>query len=168
MQETPQIGFDPISINHHLPLGARFLILYLGVVVTVSLVKSVKLLRLLWSFTHGSIRTTGREDEFLHAWARCSNEIQSIKRLVFISLFWTILVATFFLRGTLIQIVEQKSFGPAALGGGIVEVLTVFALGILMCAVLYTACAFYEGALFRSRESWNQARATTENGLPKV
>jgi hypothetical protein len=28
-----------------------------------------------------------------------------------------------------------------------------------VCAVLYSACAFYEGALLHRRESWNRARA---------
>jgi hypothetical protein len=160
MQETPQVGWDPISINYHLPLASKLLILYLGVVVTVSLMKSVSVLRMLWSFTLDSGRTTSSEDEFLYAWETCSNRIQSMQRLIFITLFWTILVATLLLRNTLTLIVEQKVVGPAALGGGVVEVLTVFALGILACAVLYSACAFYEGALLRRRESWNHARAT--------
>ena len=54
------------------------------------------------------------------------------------------------------RIVEQKAFGTAALGGGIVEVLTVFALGILVCAVLYTACALNEGMLLRKRTTRNR------------
>ena len=168
MQQGAQIGWDPESVNPHLPLAAKLLVLYLVAVVTVSLVKSASVLRMLWSFRRGSVRTTSSGDEFLNAWETCSNKIQSMKRLVVITLLWTTLIATLLLGRTLVVVVEQKVFGPAALGGGVAEVLTVFALGIFVCAVLYTACASYEGALLRRRESWNRARAITQNRSPGV
>ena len=54
MQEGPQIGWDPISINYHLPWASRLLVLYLLVVVTVSLAKSAGVLRTLWPSKHFS------------------------------------------------------------------------------------------------------------------
>ena len=44
-----------------------------------------------------------------------------------------------------------------------IEVLTIFVLSILVCAVLYTACALYDDALVRRRESWKGARSSIEN-----
>ena len=153
MQEAPQVGWDPISINYHLPWAAKIFVLYLLVVVAISLVKYAGLLRQFWSFTHGSLQGSRSENESRQAWEACSNRIQSTKRLVFITLLLTVLVSALLLRATLMRIVEQKTFGPAALGGGIAEVLTVFALGILVCAVLYTVCALHEGMLLRRKEN---------------
>jgi hypothetical protein len=47
VQETP-VGWDPISVNHHLPWGARLFVLYLIVVLIISLVRSVSIMRMLW------------------------------------------------------------------------------------------------------------------------
>ena len=91
------------------------------------------------------------------------NKIQSIKRLVSLTLLWTVFVAAMLLRSVLIRIVEQKAFWPAAVGGSLAEVTTPFTFGILVCAVLYAACAFYEGALLRSREKWTRARANSDD-----
>jgi hypothetical protein len=168
MQEGSQIGWDPIAINYHLPWGSRLLILYFLVVVTVSLVKSSSVLRTLWlSKRSSSLRPSSPEDEFVRAWEMCSNKVQSIKRWVFVTLFWTVLVAVMLLRNNLLILTEQKRLWPGAFFGSTVEMLTIFALGILVCAVLYTACAFYEGALLRKRESWNSARPSIENRQSK-
>jgi hypothetical protein len=57
------------------------------------------------------------------------------------------------LRNNFLVVTEQKRLWPGALYGSTAEMLTIFALGIVVCAVLYTACAFYEGALERRKES---------------
>ena len=101
------------------------------------------------------------------AWEKASSNVHSMRRLVSVTLFWTVLVATMLVRNTLIILVEEKAFGPAAFIGTLAEVLTLFALSILVCAVLYTACAFYEGALLRRRESWSYARSRIQDGQPK-
>jgi hypothetical protein len=49
---------------------------------------------------------------------------------------------------------EEKRLLPGAFFGSTVELLTIFSLSIFVCAVLYTACAVYDGALSRRRESW--------------
>jgi hypothetical protein len=165
MQEAPQIGWDPISINYQPPWASKLFVLYLLVVVAISLVKYAGLLRQFWSLTSGSLQESRSENESRYTWEACSNRIQSIKRLVFVTLLLTVLVSAFLLRATLMRIVEQKAFGPAALGGGIVEVLTVFALGILVCAVLYTACALYEGMLLRGRTTRNRLLSDAEDRL---
>jgi hypothetical protein len=168
VQQTPQVGWDPIAIDYRPPLALKLLLLYLLVVVVLSLVKSASVLRMLWSLTRDSRQRPRMGYKFLHVWKTCSNKIQSMKRLVFITLLWTVLVASLLLRSVLIRIVEQKAFWPAAVGGSLAEVTTAFTLGILVCAVLYTACAFYEGALLRSREKWTHARANSDDSPPMV
>jgi hypothetical protein len=51
MQEEAQLGWDPIYVNHTLPWEAKFLILYLLVVLGVWLVKSGRLTRQFWSLS---------------------------------------------------------------------------------------------------------------------
>lgn len=51
MQEEAQVGWDPISVNHHLPWGWKFLILYLLVVLGMWMVKSGKLMWQFWSLS---------------------------------------------------------------------------------------------------------------------
>jgi hypothetical protein len=168
MQQTPQVGWDPIAIDYRPPLALKLLVLYLLVVVVLSLVKSASVLRMLWSLTRNSRQRPRMGYEFLHLWKTCSNKIQSMKRLVFVTLLWTVLVASLLLRNVLIWIVEQKAFWPAAVGGSLTEVTTAFTLGILVCAVLYAASAFYEGELLRSREKWTYARANIDESPPRV
>jgi predicted DCC family thiol-disulfide oxidoreductase YuxK len=63
MQEVSQVGWDPVSINYHLPWASKLLILYLLVVSAILLVKSAAVLRLLRSLPRGSRRVPRIEDE---------------------------------------------------------------------------------------------------------
>jgi hypothetical protein len=51
MQEEAQVGWDPIYVNHTLSWEAKFLILYLLVVLGVWLLKSGRLTRQFWSLS---------------------------------------------------------------------------------------------------------------------
>jgi len=167
IQEAQPIGLDPLSIDYQMPWASRLLILYLLAVVTVSLVKSASVLRTLWLSKDGSLLQSSTEDEFALAWERCSNKVQSIKRWVFVTLFWTVLVAAMLLRNDFIFFTQQKMFWSGAFFVPAIEDLTIFVLGILVCSVLYTTCALYEGALLRRREAWNRARSSIENRQSK-
>jgi hypothetical protein len=101
------------------------------------------------------------------AWERCSNKVQSIKRWVFVTLFWTVLVAAMLLRNDFIVFTQQKMFWSGAFFVPAIEDLTIFVLGILVCSVLYTTCALYEGALLRRREAWNRAHSSIDNRQSK-
>ncbi len=46
-----QVGWDPISVNHHLPWEGKFLILYLLVVLGMWMVRSGKLMWKFWSLS---------------------------------------------------------------------------------------------------------------------
>jgi hypothetical protein len=123
----------------------------------VSVVKSVGVLRTLW-FSKRSLGRLGPEEEFVQAWESCSIKVHSIKRWIFVTLFWTVLVALMLLRNNFVVVAEQKRIWPGAFYGSTAEMLTIVALGILVCAALYTACAFYEGALERRKEARNRVR----------
>ena len=167
MQEATQIGWDPISSNHQLPWAAKIFVLYLLVVVTTSLVNSVALLRQLWFLTRSSVQAPRSENDFQRAWERSSNKIQSIKRLVFVTLLLSVLVAVLLLRASLVRAFEQKMFGPALLSGSIVEVLTVFGLGIFVCVVLYAACALFEGMLLRRKPTTDPVLSRPDDSARK-
>lgn len=161
MQEIPQVGWDPISINYHPPWEYKLLILYLLVVAVISLAKFAAVLRLLWSLRNASVRLPESEGDVLYSWETCSNKIQSMKRLVFVTLFVTILLAAVCFRDGLMELAVQKAFGIAFVSGGIVEVLNMFVLGVFVCTVIYAACALCEGALSRRMTRWNHSATNT-------
>ena len=154
--QQPPVGWDPITIDHHLPFMSRLLMLYLLVVAVVWIVRSVNVLRILWSSKRGPLSLPTIGDEFLERCRICSNKIQSMKRLALVTLLWTVLVATLQLRSILVWFVMEKASLPAALGGGVLDALDIFIPGILVAAVLYSASVLYAGALQRAKESWNR------------
>ena len=81
--------------------------------------------------------------------------------MVCVTLFVTILLAAVCLRDGLMELAVQKAFGIAFVSGGIVEVLTMFVLGIFVCTVIYAACALCEGALSHRRTLWNHSAINT-------
>jgi hypothetical protein len=158
MQEGSAMGFDPLSVDRQMPWESRLFILYLLVVVTVSIAKSVGVVRALWLSKHASLQQTSIEDKFVLAWEECSNEVQSIKRWAFVTLFWTFFVVALLLLNELIPFAEHKMLWTGAVFATITEVLPVLVLGLLVCSVLYTVCALYEGALVRRKESRGRPR----------
>lgn len=153
MQE--RVRWEPVTdVGYHLGWIPKLFLVYLLTVVLMSLVKSVGVMRQLWSFTRDSIESDRRVNQPLHILRQCGNKIQSMRRLAVFTLLLSVLVATEFLGSNLNLIVEQKSFGPAALGGIVIEVLAVFGFGILVCTVLYGSSALLEGVLQRRRTSW--------------
>jgi len=154
MHESMQV--DPMSINYQLPFASRLLILYLFAAVVVWVVSSVSVLRTIWSFRRIRVGASPSGDEFLNQCRVCSTKIESMKRLAFVTLLWTVLVAAIQLRSTFVWVVRVKAFWTAALGGGVVETLDVFIPGILVAAVLYSASILYAGSLQRTKDSWNR------------
>jgi hypothetical protein len=165
MQDAPQVGWD---IDVQLPWPHRLFVLYVFVVVAISAVKSASVLRQLLPFTGSSLRTQKSDNDFLRAWEKCSNRIQSMKRIVVITLLLSLLTPAYLLRNDLAIFAKEKVFGPGAFLSTMSEVLTVFALGILACTVIYAACAFLEGALVRRVESWRYSRGANEVGHQAV
>jgi hypothetical protein len=195
MQQA-QVGWDPISINHHLPWESRLFILYLLLVLCISLVESGSLVRQLWSLSasrwdplrkpgsgiewadllaaaglmnrlpheivdrasDGAVslpRVQQAEGRFLYLWGMCSAKLASLKRLLPLTLLLAIFALVSVAINLLTEVTVQKMAGMAFLAGSIAEGLVPLALGVLICAVLYAVCGFFEGMLTRRQASWN-------------
>ena len=153
MQGTVQ--FDSAAINYQPPFVSRILILYLIVVTVVWVVRSLSVLRVLWAFRRAPFEMKGG-DELLDSYQVCSNRVQSMKRLAFVTLLWTVLVATLQLRSNLAWVVSVKAFLPAGLVGGVLEAIDISVPGIAAAAVLYSASVLYAGAMQRAKKSWDR------------
>jgi hypothetical protein len=154
-----QMPVDIMSIDYRPPWESRLFVLYLIVVVTTALVRSISVVRHLWSSRRVSALKSvetgeGAEREFLFAWEVCLSKVRSIRRLVFLTLLVSVLVAAYEVRNILSQIAWKELLGPSAISGSLSEVLTLFWLGVLVSALLYAACAYYEGALAHRRTFW--------------
>ena len=62
MHESMQV--DPMSINYQIPFASRLLILYLLAAVVVWVVRSVSVLRTIWSFRRIRVGASPSGDEF--------------------------------------------------------------------------------------------------------
>jgi hypothetical protein len=159
MQQHPEVGWDPISINHHLPWESRLFLLYLLVVGAISLGKSVSLVRHLW---------WGNADVQSSRWEACWAKVQSIRRLVVLTFLLSLLLAAYQTAKILIELSIQKFFAAGAFGGGMAEVLSLFALGMLGCAILYVVFGLFEGILLRRRASWSDSHGQVNRHSPKL
>ena len=75
---------------------------------------------------------------FLYRWEMCSTRVASLKRLALLTLLLTVFVFVSLMANLLAKVGEAKIVGAGFLAGSIAESLAPFALGILVCAVLYT------------------------------
>ena len=161
MQVAPQVGWDNIDVI--VPWPHRLFVLYMVVVFAISAVKSASVLRQLLPFRGSSLRASKSDTDFLRASEQCSNRIQSMKRIVVITLLLSFLIPAYLLLNDVAIFAREKVFGPGAFLGTMREVVTVFVLGILASTVIYATCAFLEGALVRRIESWRYSRGANEN-----
>jgi hypothetical protein len=68
----------------------------------------------------------------------CSTRVASLKRLALLTLLLMVFVFVSLMANLLAKVGEAKIVGAGFLAGSIAESLAPFALGILVCAVLYT------------------------------
>jgi len=154
MQHAPDVGWDPISINHHLPFHSRLFILYLLIVGTFSLVRLagfIRDLRSLSTIARTSSHKSEQETEFAAIWDACWVKLQAIKRSVGLTFLLAVLTAADQARTDFVYFTVQKATGIASFSGSIAEVLAIFALGILACTMIYAIYGFCEGVLIRRR-----------------
>lgn len=163
MQAAPTVGWDPVAVNHHLPVAAKLFIVYLCVSASMSLVKFVNVARTLWSGARA--RATGQE--YSHLVHACDHKIRSMKRLSHLTLLLTVLVFSMLLRSDFMGFAEEKYVGWGAFSGSVVEALSIFAAGICVATAIYIVYAFCEGALLR-RKTWccTIFTGTPTGGLP--
>ena len=154
MQDTPDVGWDPISINHHLPFNSRLFILYLLLVGTYALVKlagSIRDLRSLSAFARTSSDKSEQKGEITAIWDACWVKLQTMKRSAVLTFLLAVLAAADQAKTDLVYFTVQKTTGIASFSGSIAEVLATFALGILACTIIYAIYAFCEGLLIQRK-----------------
>jgi hypothetical protein len=92
---------------------------------------------------------------FLYLWEMCATRVASLKRLALLTFLLTAFVFVTLMANLLAQVGTERIVGTGFLAGRIAESLAPLALGVLVCAVLYATCGFFEGVLQRRRASWN-------------
>jgi hypothetical protein len=105
------------------------------------------------------------DNKFLYLSEMCAARIGSMKRLVPLTFLVSALLLVYGASEILTEIMTQKAAPIGFLTGRIAELLVPFALGILVCALLYAFSSLYEGALIRRRARWNYYCATAKGRL---
>ena len=163
MQET-QVAWDPIS-EARLPWESKLFVLYLFAVVAFSLVRALQIGGQLWSFRN-TPRLPTEDSEFLralqdaaskftYAWEICTAKVAGIRRLVSLTLLLSVFLLLYNSANILRGISMEKRVWSAAVAGGLAEMFTLFALGMLVCSWLHAVSSFSAGVLERRKAAWN-------------
>ena len=160
MQETA-VGFEPIY-EGHLPWFAKVFVVYLALALLASMVRAIRLiwgLHSLRKMEQGNATKPISRLQFL--WESCSTKIASIKNLSALTFLLSLLVSAWSTTRILLGVTMEKVTGTAFLAGAMAEVLTLFSLGILVCAVLYTFAFFCEAVLARRKLKLDRVKSNT-------
>jgi len=154
MQETT-VGWDPMY-EGHLPWFTKVFVAYLALVLLLSAARAMSLIRRLRALRKLE-RDTATEltSKFPLFWESLYAKVAAIKNLSVLTLLLSVLVFAWSTTQILLGVTMEKSTGVGFLAGAMAEGLTVFSLGILVCAVLYTIAIFFEAALARRRMRLN-------------
>ena len=151
MRQLADVGWDPISVNHQLPLLSKLFVLYLIILTALTLVRSAVLIRDLRSL--GTVVRCEPQPhqgaEFTSVWDDCWAKLQAMKRSVVLTFLLAVLVAANQARTNFVSVAVVKATGIASLSGGIAELFGVFTLGILACVAIYAIYALGESVLIR-------------------
>jgi hypothetical protein len=151
MRQVPDVGWDPISVHHQLPLHSKLFVLYLIVLATLSVVRLgvlVRDLRSLGAAVRGNPEPQ-QEAEFRSISDACWARLQAMKRSVVLTFLLAVLVAADQARTDFVSVAVQKATGIASLSGGFAELFATFTLGVLACVAIYATYALCEGSLIR-------------------
>lgn len=180
MQQQP-IGWDPISIDHIIPLQLRLLYIYLFPTTAIWFIRSFSLVGRLWPL-FGRKLANGHEpgvlaspgladrlnnskdaksrasaiDAFEYLWGMSSIDTDDLKRMAVLTLMVTTILVAWLLANDLSVISESKFIGIGMVSGSAAEVLAMFAVGGLFSALFYGSYAVFKGALARRRVRWNR------------
>lgn len=93
--------------------------------------------------------------KFSYLWEMCYVRVQSIKRLVSLTLLVSFLILVYgFVPAWGNEFENANVTGMHALFNAIPELLARLALGLFSCAALYGAASFFEGVLARRKAYW--------------
>jgi hypothetical protein len=165
MQEIT-VGWEPMY-EGRLPWFTKVFVVYLALVLFASAFRAI---RPMWH--RRGLRKMEMEQEpsspptsrFQLLWETCYAKAASIKNLSVLTFLLTLLVFAWSTTRILLGVTMEKVTGAGFLAGAMAEVLTVFSLGILVCAALYAFAIFYEAALVRRKMRFD--RAKSDNQLP--
>ncbi|MGA3106012.1 MAG: hypothetical protein ABSD53_16145 [Terriglobales bacterium] len=166
--QDQQVGWDPIIIDHQMPWQSRFFLVYLLFGIGISLVRTASLARNLWLLRSLSSREKGGPDgpelstKFLAAYDTCSAKVRSIERSVVLTFLLCVLTAADQTRAVLASVAVEKYTSFVFLSASAAEVLTVFVIGVLVCALLYALCDLFQGTLTRRRARWKALSEGTQ------
>lgn len=159
MQDS-SVGWDPISINHHLPWQERLFVLYLVVVLGMSVISSLGMLRQLWFAGPLSKNKKLADATFLCEWEMCIAKSTGMKRMAVLTLLLTLVTLADGATQILMGIAQEKRVWSSAVAGGLAELGGLLTWGFLAGAVLYGLASLYQGVLARRRASWNYSRSS--------
>jgi len=97
------------------------------------------------------------ERRFQYLWQTCWAGVMSLKRLVVLTFLLALLAFLSKLGNDLTLFSSQKLAGIGLIGGSIVEALVLLEIGVIVCAVLYLVCGFFEAVLVRRKAAWDYA-----------
>jgi hypothetical protein len=167
MQENTTVGWDPV-LDRHLPLSSKLFVLYVFIVITVSLVRWIRLLRQLWWLkTHPQ----SVDSHWLSIWNHGLATIQASKRLVVVTCFLSVAVTAIQTRTLLAEIASQKFIGIGFLYGGLAAALVNLEIGLWVGVAIYVAFAFCEGVLLLQWDrvgDTSQRNSLADHGPPRV
>ena len=157
MQETP-VGWEPMY-EDHLPWFTKVFVVYLALVLLVSVFRAISLmwhLRRLRKMEQETATQLTSDMQFL--WGSCTAKTTSIKNLSLLVFAWST-------TRILLGVTMEKVTGVGFLAGAMAEVFTIFSLGILVCATLYTFAIFYEAMLVRRKMGLDRAKSNSQPPL---
>jgi hypothetical protein len=158
--QNQSVGLDPIVIDHQIPWQSRLFLVYLLFLIVISVIRTASLVRNLWLLGSLSSREKGGPDHtqlrttFLGVYDTCSAKVRSIERSVVLTFLLCVLTAADQTRAVLASVAVEKHTSSVLLSASAAEVLTVFVIGVLVCASLYALCDFCQGTLSRRRVRW--------------
>ena len=154
MQETT-LGWEPMY-EGHLPWFTRVFVAYLALVLLLSAARAISLIRRLRALRKLERETaTELTSKFPLFWESLYAKIAAMKNLAVLTLLLSLLVFAWSTTQILLGVTMEKSTGVGFLAGAMAEGLTIFSLGTLVCAVLYTIAMFFEAALVRRKMRLN-------------
>lgn len=149
MQDQP-LPFD-LTIDHPTPWETRVFVLYILVVLAFLLVRTTQLTVFLWRYRKArnaspSPDSPGTAVRDLHL---ASIKALSLRRAMILTLLVSIAISAERTVAVLREVSALKIYGPGFVGGSGAETLTVLAIGMVVCCMLYAAYAFFDGQLSR-------------------
>jgi hypothetical protein len=161
MQETT-VGWEPMY-EGHLPWFTKVFVVYLAIVVLISVLCAISLV---WRLR--ALRKMEREpatlltSRFPLFWESCHATAASIKNLSVLTFLLSLLVFAWSTTRIMLGVTMEKVTGVGFLAGAMAEALTMFSLGILVCAALYTFAIFYEAVLVRRKMRLDHTKGNSQ------